>query len=211
MDIAVATFCASKHPVRVVPGNLLPFSSVFEDVRRALHELLHGDVPPEGRHEVLSTMRETLVRARLAIDDLRETLRVTERRVTKEQAELETVQRRRRLAEGIDDAETVLIAARFEGQHQERLAVLLRKKDAQASELALAEREVEEMTEQFKAASAGVGSGMGGANIDSSSEREAEARNLEREFNQMGRAERRAAAEADAEARLADLKRRMGK
>jgi hypothetical protein len=184
---------------------------VFEDVRRALHELLHGNVPPEGRHELLGTMRETLVRARLAIDDLRASLQVTERRVIKEQAELETIQRRKRLAEGIGDAETVTVAARFEAQHQERLAVLLRKKEAQESEFALAQREVEEMTEQFKAASAGVGSGMGAANIPGSMQPDTEAGNLEGEFNRMGRAERQAAAEADAEARLADLKRRMGK
>ena len=181
---------------------------MFEDIRQAFRELLHGNVAPEERRGMLSAMRDTLVRARLALDDLRAGLEVTRRRMATERAELETVRRRKSLAEGIGDLETVTIAERFEAHHLERLVVLERKEGAQASELALVEREVQEMTEQFKSATAGVGSGMAAApNQDPLDE----AAGMDAELGAMGRAQRRAAAEADADARLAELKKRMGK
>ena len=181
---------------------------MFDELRNAFRELLHGNVPPEERRNLLSAMRDTLVRARLALDDLRAGLEVTRRRMGTERAELETVRRRKGLAEGIGDLETVSIAERFEAHHLERLVVLERKEGAQVSELALVEREVLEMTEQFKAATSGVGSGIAGAAPGDPLDARTE---LDAELGAMGRAQRRAAAEADADARLADLKRRMGK
>jgi len=184
---------------------------VFEDVRQAFRELLHGNVSPENRRELLSTMKQTLVHARLSLDDLRASLGVTRRRLEKERSELETVRRRKGLAEGIGDAETVAVAERFEAQHLERLVVLEKKEAVQVSELALAEREVDEMTQQFKAASVGAGSVPNRESMPDTDDMDEERANLERELGTMGRAHRRAAAEADAEARLAELKRRMGK
>jgi hypothetical protein len=71
------------------------------------------------------------------------------------------------------------------------------------------------MTQQYRAAAAGVGSGMRpgavpppGAARDEIDDARA---TLEREIDGMDRARRREAMEADAEARLAELKRRMGK
>ena len=50
-------------PVRFLPpvSRLL----VFSDIRQALRDLLQGNVPPEGRRELLSVMKDTLVRGRL--------------------------------------------------------------------------------------------------------------------------------------------------
>jgi hypothetical protein len=177
---------------------------VFDDLRQALRELLHGNVSPEDRRALLSTMKQTLVHARLSLDDLRASLDVTRRRLEKERKELETVRRRKGLAEGIGDAETVAVAERFEAQHLERLVVLEKKE-------AVVEREVEEMTEQFKAASVGAGPAQAAQTMAGVDDLDEERANLERELGTMGRAHRRAAAEADAEARLAELKRRMGK
>jgi hypothetical protein len=191
---------------------------VFEDIRQAFRDLLRGNVPPEERHVMLAQMKDSLVRARLALDDLRAGVDATRKRVLAEQAELETVRRRKGLAQGIGDTETVGIAEKFETQHAERAAVLQRKLDAQESELALVEREVDEMRQQLKAASAGVGSGLRegavpppGADADLGAEGGDARADLERELGGMDRASRRAAVEAEAEARLADLKRRMGK
>ena len=133
---------------------------MFDEVRQAFRELLHGNVSPEGRRELISVMKDTLVHARLAMDDLREGVEATRKRVTREQMELETIRRRKGLAQGVNDAETVLVAERFVAQHAERLAVLELKLAAQEGELALVERDVAEMREQLKAALAGVGSGM---------------------------------------------------
>ncbi len=183
---------------------------MFDDIRQAFRELLHGNVPPEGRRELIAVMKDTLVHARLALDDLREGVEVTRKRVAQERAELETVRRRKGLAEGVGDQETVGIAARFEAQHGERLAVLEQKLSAQEGELALVERDVEEMKQQLKAALAGVGSGLAGVPGPADPLDDGRAA-IEQQLNDLKRAERRASADADADAQLAELKRRMGR
>jgi hypothetical protein len=189
---------------------------MFDDLKQAFHDLLHGNVPPESRREVLAVMKDTLVRARMSLDDLRDGVAATRRRLVMERKELDTVRRRLGLAQGIGDQETVTIAQRFETQHAERVAVLERKLEAQESELALGEREVAEMTQQLKAAASGVGSGMRPGTVaeevhgDIAGVDDTRA-TLDREMAGLDRAQRRADAEAAAEERLAELKRRMGK
>ena len=77
---------------------------MFDEIRQAFRELLHGNVPPEGRRELISVMKDTLVQARLAQDDLREGVEVTRKRVERERMELETIRRRKWLAQGVCDA-----------------------------------------------------------------------------------------------------------
>ena len=189
-----------------------PESDVFDDIREAFRELLHGNVPPEGRRELIVVMKETLVRARLAMDDLRDGVEATQKRVERERADLETTRRRLGLARGVGDEETVRIAARFEAQQVERLTVLEQKLLAQESELALVDREVAEMKEQLRAALAGVGSGMRSGTVDAAADPLDDGRGgVEQQLNEMKRAERRASAAADADAALAELKKRMGR
>lgn len=183
---------------------------MFDDIRHAFRELLHGNVPPEGRRELIAVMKDTLVHARLALDDLREGVEVTRKRVAQERADLETVRRRKGLAGGVGDEETVRIAERFETQHAERLAVLEQKLAAQEGELALVERDVDEMKQQLKAALAGVGSGMT-ATPDPLDPLDDGRASIDQQLNDLKRAERRASADADADAQLAELKRRMGR
>lgn len=189
---------------------------MFEDIRRAFESLLNGDVPTSERREMLSEMRDTLVRARLAVDDLRTSVGATRERLVQEQQELATISRRRTLAEGIGDAETVTVATRFESHQTDRVLVMERKLAAQEGELALVEREVEEMKAQFKAASAGVGSGLrdggvGGAPLsDRALGLDDRGAGLAQELRAMDRQRRRETSEADADARLAELKKRMG-
>ena len=185
---------------------------MFDEVRHAFRELLHGNVPPEGRRELIAVMKDTLVQAKLALEDLREGVEVTRKRVERERAELDTIRRRKGLAQGVGDAETVTVAERFETQHAERLAVLEQKMAAQESELALVERDVTEMKEQLKAALAGVGSGMRSGTVDAAADPlDGERAGLEQQLNDLKRAERRANANADADAALAELKKRMGR
>lgn len=187
-------------------------TTVFDEVRQAFRDLLHGNVPPEGRRELIAVMKDTLVQARIAMDDLKEGIGVTRKRVAVEMHELETIRRRKGLAQDVGDEETVRIAERFEAQHVERLAVLEQKLSAQESELALVDREVNEMKEQLKAALAGVGSGMRAGAADAAADPiDGERAALEQQLNDLKRAERRASADADADARLAELKKRMGR
>lgn len=185
---------------------------MFDEVRQAFRELLHGNVTPEGRRELIGVMKDTLVRARLAMDDLRDGVEATRKRVERERMELATIRRRKGLAQGVGDAETVTVAERFEAQHVERLGVLERKLEVQESELALVEREVSEMKEQLKAALAGVGSGMRAGTVDAAADPLDDGRaGLEQQLNEMKRAQHRANANADADAALEELKKRMGR
>jgi hypothetical protein len=192
---------------------------MFDDVRQAFRDLLRG-TPPSGdaRRSIVAQMRETLVQARMGLDDLRKGVEETRARLTRERAELETVRRRKQLAEGINDAETVAIADRYEKQHAERASLLERKLETQEAELSMVEREVGEMNAEFKLAAAGAnpgvsaGSAAGGpAGSESVDDVTNENAGLRDEIDGLARARRRADAESTADEKLAALKRRMGK
>jgi hypothetical protein len=171
---------------------------MFEDVRQAFRDLLRG-TPPSGdaRRSVVAQMRETLVQARMGLDD-----------------------RRKQLAGGINDAETVAIAERYEKQHAERVSLLTRKLETQEAELAMVEREVGEMNAEFKLAAAGGQPGVSAGSSAGAADRGAGASDedvlnensgLRDELDGLARARRRAEAESSADEKLAALKRRMGK
>jgi hypothetical protein len=186
---------------------------MFESFRQSLRDLMDRATPPEERRAGLARMKQTLVTARMGLDDLRAGVAKTRQRLEAEQRELETVRRRKGYAAGINDTETVALAEKYEAHHAERADVLARKLDAQEAELAIAERDVGEMTAELKQAMLGV---PGAASIDDVAAAEADAvlddsSNIASELDAMGRARARSAREADAEQRLAELKRRMGK
>jgi hypothetical protein len=159
-------------------------------------------------------MKQTLVTARMGLDDLRGGVAITRQRLEVERRELETMRRRKGLAAGIKDAETVALAEKYEAHHAERLAVLTRKLEAQEAELVIAERDVEEMNAELK--SAMLGARPAGTPLEREAAAEADAAagdgsRVAEEIDAMGRARARSEREADAERRLAELKRRMGK
>lgn len=188
---------------------------VFDGFRRSFDDLLARATKPEERHLVASRMKDTLVQARLGLDDLRAGLETARRRLAAEQTELETVRRRKHLAEGINDGETVDIAAKYEQMHAERVDVLRQKVGAQEAELALAERDVEQMTAELRAVVAGTdpraASRIDAARADAEAAASSGDASLESELGSLGRARAQADREADAARRLDELKRRMGK
>ncbi|HEU4989934.1 MAG TPA: hypothetical protein VFT41_09135, partial [Gemmatimonadaceae bacterium] len=103
------------------------------------------------------------------------------------------------------------LAAKYEAHHAERVEVLRSKLEAQERELALAEREYEEMSAEFKrhaigavppaSASASAPDPLAGESGEGT--REA--------LDALARDRARAARAEDAEKRLEELKRRMGK
>jgi phage shock protein A len=196
---------------------------VFESLRKSLDDLLSRSTPPEERRQIVSRMRDTLVQAKMGLQDLRDALEKSRRRLDGERRELETVQRRKRLAEQAGDAETVRIATQYEQLHAERVQVLSRKLDVQESELVLAERDVGQMMTELRAAASGMPSGnersaaavnaamdevesdlAGGSNTPKNE-------SLREEIDGLSRARTRADHEADAARKLEELKRRMGK
>jgi hypothetical protein len=163
---------------------------MFEHLRRSWAAFLHSASSPEDRRAVAAEMKATLVEARVSLDAMRGGLQEARVRLEGERRELETVRRRRTMAEGIGDAETVRVATRFERHHEERVTVFAQKVTAQEAELALVEREVGEMTAELRLAMHGVNPpGPDGPSSASNAQ----------------------AATFDADMRLAALKRRMGK
>ncbi len=188
---------------------------MFDQLRASIRTLLDNATPPADRRETVYALKEALVHARLGVGDLRTAVAEARARAEAGRAELDTIRRRKALAAGIHDAETVTVAERFEALQAERVEVLGRKLDAQERELALAERELAEMSADFRRAVSGIDRGapaMGGDPHQHAANAEVDA--LLGDDDGMDR-ERRAAARAqrssDADARLAELKRRMGK
>ena len=194
---------------------------MFENLRKSLDDLLSRSTPPEERRQIVSRMRDTLVQAKVGLQDLRDGLEKSRQRLQAEQRELETVLRRKRLAEQINDAETVRLATQYEHLHAEKVAVLERKLEAQESELALAERDVAQMMTDLRNAASGIGpatdrssaAAMNAAMDEVESELGGGSRegSLGEEIDGLSRARSRADREADAARKLEELKRRMGK
>jgi hypothetical protein len=184
---------------------------MFDSFRQSLRDLMDRSTTPEARRAGLAQMKQTLVQARMGLDDLRGGIEHTRQRLAAEQRELETVRRRKGLAAGINDQETVALAEKYEVLHAERTDVLVRKLAVQESELAMVEREVAEMTASLKSAMSGAGGAPlspDSAELDSILEGGAD---VAQEIDALGRASARSAREAEADRLLAELKRRMGK
>lgn len=186
---------------------------MFDELRDSLRAF-SARLAPDERRRMGAGMREAMVHAKLAISDLRAALSATEGRLRAEQAELETVRRRQGYAAEIGDQETVAVAERFATQHAERVAVLEAKRLVQQQELALAEREYDAMRVELRQVLSGMAPDAGGH--DAAAAREVEAlladdpEGLGPEVAPPPR-RTRAEREADAEARLADLKRHLGR
>ncbi len=188
---------------------------MFKRLREALEAALASATPPDDLYELAGRMREALIEARAGLGRMRDALRETERELEAERGEIATAERRRELAAGIGDAETVAVADRYLARHRERAAVLEKKVVAEREEVALAERDAAEMTAQLEEvtkrrggtestrSSEAAWSALGRAGMDRP-ELDAEQEALKARMD-------RAAREADADAKLEELKRRMGK
>jgi hypothetical protein len=193
---------------------------MFDELRDSLRAL-SSRLDPDERRRMSSGMREAMVHAKLAVNEMRAALTATEQRLRSEQVELDTVRRRQGLAADIGDHETVAIAERFAAQHAERVTVLESKRMVQQQELALAEREYESMSADLRRVMSGLapeGSGAEARSAEAAAAREVDALLGDVPLpsddplaapppSRRTRSER----EADAEARLADLKRKLGR
>lgn len=186
---------------------------MFEQLKQRMREAFDRAAAPADRRTVIAMMREAVVEARVAVREIRQQMEDTRRRLAAEREELETVRRRGRLASQIEDGETLKVAREYERRHSERVAVLEGKLAAQEAELSLAEREVEEMTRELKARSAGidVGAPTPDAGLSGGSPAATPDDPLEQENAELRGQIDRAAREARANEMLAELKRRMGR
>ena len=183
----------------------------FESFRQSFDDLLARATKPEERRIVASRMKDTLVQAKMGLSDLRDGLDKTRQRLAAEEKELETVRRRKQLAEGIKDQETVDLAAKYEEMHAERVEVLRSKVTAQEAEVALGERDVDTMSKELKAVLSGTDPRAAAPALDPSVEDPSGSSKLNDEIDSLSRSRARAEREDDAARRLDELKRRMGK
>ena len=180
---------------------------MFENLRRSLRDLIDSHPGPGDAGPSLAQMRETLVQARVGLADMRQGIEGTRLSLNAKQRELETVQRRKAQAAAIGDAETVRVAERYEAELVSRIEVLARKVAVQEDEVALGEREVSEMTAELRKAIGGAPP-MPGVAEDPLAGADRAALD---ELSSLERSRTRAARDAHADERLAELKRRMGK
>lgn len=167
--------------------------------------------PPDDRREIARRMRETLVQAKVGLAEVSESLAKARTRLIHEERELETVRRRRQLALDINDSETVDLANKYEATHAERVELLRKKIAVQEDEVRLAETDVESMTAELRAAAFGSGPYGPQPPMTVAPDGEDDGAPLASEIDALGRARARADRAADAELRLEELKRRMGK
>lgn len=129
----------------------------LDDLRARLDQLL-GDLQRAGdARTAASGLFEAMVETKTAIAGLREALATTGRELAVERQHLADAERRGRLAADIEDTETAALAETWTSRHRERVTLLERKQAVQQDELAYAERQLEEMSNQYRQAKPGVG------------------------------------------------------
>lgn len=128
---------------------------MFEGLKARLDRLLQDRGRPDHRARA-AALREALLEAKVGVSTMRSALAATERELARERQQLADAERRGRLAAELPDSETVSVAERFAARHRERVSMLERKLIVQRDELLLAEREVADMLNEYRAARPGV-------------------------------------------------------
>jgi hypothetical protein len=128
---------------------------VFESLKARLEHLLRADSRSDSRARA-ALLREALLEAKVGISTMKSGLLATQDELLQERRRLEDTERRGKLATEVPDPETVALAERYAQRHRERIAVLERKLTVQQDELAIAERETQEMLLEFRSARTGA-------------------------------------------------------
>ena len=174
----------------------------LDDLRARLDQIL-GDLERQGdARSAASGLFQAMVETKSAIAGLKDALAASARELAVEQQHLTDAERRGKLAAEIHDTETAELAEIWTAKHRERVALLERKQAVQQDELAYADRQLEEMSNQYRQAKAGVppGTTTGSTALPDDPA-------LDREG---GRLDRQAQA-ARVQQQLADLKKKLGK
>ena len=184
---------------------------MFESLKARLDRLfVEHAADPRAR---AAALRDAAAETKAAVVALRDALAATERELEHERRQLADAERRGRLAGEIGDAETVAVAERFVARHGERVGMLERKLGVQRDELAMAQRDLEEVAARLR---------DGGAAAASSASTEAAWRDIEAaggtrpgatdlESDLLRARSDRQRMEAAAEAQLAAIKKKLGK
>ena len=132
---------------------------MFEDLKRVfsrswnafLAETARRD-PEDQVAELLSAMRREMVQAKADLPLHDRNVQGAEAELERERRALADAERRGELAQRIQDAETVRVAAEFAERHRKRAAVLEEKLRAARAERELAYQESDDMMRRYKEA-----------------------------------------------------------
>ena len=174
----------------------------LDDLRARLDGILANLERAGDARTAASGLFDAMVETKSAIAGIRDALAATTRELAVEQQHLTDAERRGKLASDIHDTETAELAEIWVTKHRERVALLERKLSVQQDEVAYAERQLEEMSNQYRQAKAGVppGASTGPAAVPQDPALEREGMRLDRE-----------AQAARVQQQLADLKRKLGR
>lgn len=214
---------------------------MFESLRQAFRQAvenfrteLNRDRLPDAADRLIRAMEGELAGARAHLSRLEKEIGKVTAEAAAQEEEARTCLRREAMALEIEDEETARVAKEFAGKHLRRKDVLEEKAEVLTRELADRKREVEEMTAQVKDARLRRQSLLGTASRTGARERMQRAENLFDELDRMserirdmeagaaaaeemgramdsGREGERAPSAGDLDARLEELKRRMGR
>jgi hypothetical protein len=181
---------------------------VFERLRAAIDAALEAATSPQDKRDIVSGMRDAVIEAHAAVAGMREDLARTEQELAAEQRSRKDAERRGHMAKEINDQETVDVAERFVAKHGERVDVLEQKLEAQKAEIVLMERELGEMKAQMKKVAGSSSADNAWREIESAGgsrpETDVKDELLKQKFDRVAR-------EAQADAQLDALKKRMGR
>jgi DNA repair exonuclease SbcCD ATPase subunit len=179
----------------------------LEELRARLDSLLTRHGLAADRQDQAARLRDALVELKVAIGQNADARAKAERELEAERQRLVDAERRGSLAAGIDDAETVRIAAEFTAKHRERVELLERKLGVIRDELAFAEREYAGLSEQYRSTKLGT-SGPSSSPSPAAAELDPE---LDRDLDRLSSEASRAARDAAVRAQLEHLKKKLGK
>lgn len=195
----------------------------FREAVVNFHEELNRDAPTGTTDRLLSGMRREVAGAEEYLRRLEAEIREAESEAEREAAEVATCRRREAMARRIGDEETARVAVEFATRHERREQVLRAKARALREELEIRTEEAEEMRSSLREAAElrgraqeSVNRPSGSPRLDSDLEQvrerisrmdaRREVDDLLRDFDPPSRRE----PEVDLDARLRELKRRMG-
>lgn len=205
----------------------------FKEAVENFKEELNRDDVPEVVDSLLRQMQEELTDAQAHVHTLEAQIKKALQLVELEKKEIATCQRREVMAEKIGDEETARVAGEWAEKHRQRKRVQENKALALREEMEMKKSEIQEMTAQFKEARAkreSLTATLGRATArNSMSESDDLFAEMDRMAERIDGSDRQRKAEEDlleelgglessrgptpeelAEARLRELKRRMG-
>lgn len=129
---------------------------MFDGLKARLEKLLAEATPAGDPRARTAQLHAALLETKVAVGTMRDALAASERALEAERQQLADAERRGRLAAQVPDPETVAVAERFAERHRERIGVLEKRVALQQEELRLAERDLEQLSTEYKNARMGT-------------------------------------------------------